>query len=138
MLGGDDMANFRLKKKRRLTKTMSGFDCHHLCWLRKSWDYGYSRKLRIHPYCRVFLPKDTLHQYIHRHMQYVPVPSAEATKCALEQLALLTKYGAIHEDDPIEKRLTVLTALFECIEQPTANGFREQLRIVREFKKAPH
>lgn len=70
-------------------------------------------------------------------MQYVPVPDAEATKCALQQLALLAKYGAIHEDDPIEKRLTVLTALFECIDQPTANGFREQLRIVREFKKAP-
>lgn len=52
-------------------------------------------------------------------------------------LEYLEKYGAIGPDDPIEKRLTVLIALFECIEQPTADALKEQLRLVHEFKKAP-
>lgn len=133
----------KLRKRRKKSRPArrqirSEYDCHHLCFTRRSWDYGLSRKLRIHPYCRVLIPRDDLHIYIHKNMQYVAVPDDVTTKCALSQLALLAKYGAISGDDDIEKRLLVLTALFECIDQPTANGFREQLRLVREFRKSPH
>lgn len=58
-------------------------------------------------------------------------------RIVLEQLGYLEKYGAISESDPVERRLQLLASLFDCIEQPTADAFRKQLQVVREFKKTP-
>lgn len=85
----------------------------------------------------MMIPKTTLHRFIHENMTHIPVPSELAAKGALEQLRYLEKYGAISDDDPIEKRLGLLAALFDCVAQPTADGFREQLAIVRKFYEKP-
>lgn len=52
---------------------------------------------------------------------------------------MLEQAGAISDDDNIEKRLMVLAALFDCVEQPTADAFRKQQQIAHEFynKKPP-
>lgn len=129
----------RCKKKKRKAKVQvkSLYDRHHLLWTRRSWEKGALRKLRLHPYCIVVLHRDTLHQYIHAKMTDIPVPKTSSVKAVLDHLALLEGYGAIGSNDPIEKRLNVLAALFDCMEQPTADALREQLRIVREFNYPP-
>ena len=70
-------------------------------------------------------------------MPDIPAPQSSSAKSALEQLGYLEKYGSISEFDSIERRLTLLAALFDCSDQETADAFRKQLEIVREFKKSP-
>lgn len=125
----------RSKKPRR---AMSTLDRHHLCWTRRKWECNeWLRALRLYPYCVIMIPRDTLHRYIHSEMCYIPAPKPSSAKYALYQLELLEKANVLHEDDPIEKRLTLLAALFDCSDQPTADAFRKQLKIVREFNNPP-
>ena len=123
------------RKQRRRRAATSKFDRHHLCFIKRKWSNGPVYALRQFHYCIMLLPRTTLHRYIHENMAHIPVPSELAAKGALEQLRYLEKYGAIHDDDPIEKRLTLLAALFDCIAQPTADGFRYQLEVVRRFNE---
>ncbi len=109
----------------------------HLCFQKRHWKGGYLAELRSFYYCVVSIPKDSLHRRIHEFMADVPAPSGANAKDALASLRTLEKYGAISNSDPIEKRLTVLAALFDCVEQPTSDAFRKQLQIVHDSKKAP-
>ena len=70
-------------------------------------------------------------------MANVPVPRKISARQALAQLRMLEKANAIHDYDSIEKRLALLASLFDCIEQPTADGFRKQLELVRFYKIPP-
>lgn len=134
-------------KKRRKTKRKSKaiknkairnqFDKHHIFYIRRKWRRGILNQLRQHPYCVVLIPRDTLHLYIHSNLAAVPVARGCIVKEVLFHLKVLNEYGAIGLDDPIEKRLLVLTALFDCADQATADALKEQLRLVHEFKKAP-
>ena len=78
-----------------------------------------------------------LHDRIHANVETVPVPKSKSIDYALDQLDYLSRFGAIKPSDNIEKRLGVLVALFECIEPETAEALKQQLRIVREFYRAP-
>lgn len=140
--GGVEMS----KKKRRLKKRIKQSrkknppsdvtkDIHHLLWTRKTWKGGAVGQLRMHWYCRMPIPRDTLHKEIHHYIGSIPVPRYYSAKCALEQLGYLEKYGGISNEDPIEKRLKVLIALFECIEDCTADALKIQLAIVERFNK---
>ena len=80
---------------------------------------------------------DFIHRYLHVHLACIPPPNGRIVKEVIEQLQMLEYYGAISLDDPIEKRLKVLIAFFDCVEQPTADALKEQLRLVYEFKKSP-
>ena len=133
------------KKKRRFekhrptqpTRPMRSYDNHHLCFIKARWCRGPIKELRQFHYCIVPLPKSTLHKFIHQNMANVPVPREISARQALEQLRMLEKANAIHDYDPIEKRLALLASLFDCIEQPTADGFRKQLELVRFYKIPP-
>ena len=109
----------------------------HLCYQRRHWNVGYNRELRNYFYCVISIPSSTLHRCIHEWVSDIPAPKPLSSKLALEQLEMLRAHGAIQNTDPIDKRLTILIALFDCIEQPTADGFRRQLKIVQEYKKGP-
>ena len=109
----------------------------HLCFQKRHWRGGYLAELRDFPYCVVSIPRDSLHRYIHEWMSDVPAPRNVNAKSALLQLRMLEGYGAISENDSIEKRLRLLIALFDCVEQPTADAFRKQLDIVCKFYKKP-
>lgn len=74
---------------------------------------------------------------IHLEVPDIPAPKDSSAKSALEQLEFLEKFSAISEYDSIERRLELLASLFDCSDQETADAFREQIRIVHEFKKAP-
>lgn len=130
------------KKKRKgghssYPRIGAGNNSHHLCWQRRCWNYGDVKALRSHPYCIVEIPACTLHREIHERINQIPPPSQEGARSALWQLRYLERYGGISESDSIEKRLIVLIALFECSEQPTADAFKKQLEVVREFNKKP-
>lgn len=127
------------RKNRRRKVRVNGmvYDRHHLCFIKGKWATGSIYTLRQFHYCIMPIPKDTLHRYIHRNMTSIPVPREIAAKGALDQLRYLEKFGAISDDDPIEKRLMLLAALFDCIEQPTADGFRQQLELVHKFYAKP-
>ena len=119
-------------------KKPSYLDTHHLCFQKRRWKARFAVTLRDYWYCRIDIPKNTLHKAIHRRVDSVPVPRPVNAHDALLQLQKLSMYGAISESDPIEKRLEVLISLFDCVEQPTADAFREQLKVVHEFnKKSP-
>lgn len=130
------MTKKRYKKKKARPHDGST-DSHHLCWPRRDWNKGAAKKLRAHHYCIVRIPKRSLHQRIHNESPVVPVPKKLNVDSALFQLALLERFGGIRYDDPIEKRLRVLAAIFDCSEQPTADAFREQLEVVRKFDGKP-
>lgn len=121
-----------------MSKRKTPYDRHHIFWTRNEWKQGELNKLRMHPYCIVKLRRKTIHKFLHLHLAYIPTPGEESVQHVLFHLQSLKDYGAIKSSDSIEKRLTVLIALFDCIEQPTADALREQLKLVCEFKKAPN
>lgn len=127
----------RYDRHRKAKKTISPYDHHHLLWTKAKWSSGYLGELRLYWYCIVLIHRETLHRYIHSQMCQIPVVRPSSAKYALQQLRLLDKAGALHEDDSIEKRLEILAALFDCAEQKTADALRKQIKIVCEFKKAP-
>ena len=135
-MGGDTMAKKKKKKAKvkREYSTSSALNNHHLCWPRKRWDSGYARALRTHWYFNVMIPADTLHRDIHTEMSGIPVPDGHAAKIAYEQVVLLEERGALHPKASVETRLSLLIALFDGFVQPTADGFKKQLRIVRRHK----
>lgn len=133
------------KKKRRYDKRYkrvyhspkTPYDVHHLLWTGRKWGYGYLASLRQYWYCKIEIKRDTLHRYIHENISMIPTPRPQSAKDALSQLQYLDKYGALHNDDTIEKRLELLIALFECVEPRTANGLKRELEIVHEFNDNP-
>lgn len=126
-------------KKRRNKKTKSPFDRHHIFYIRREWSKGKLERLRMHPYCIIPLHRDTIHRYLHVHLGCIPTPPQRVVDNIVAQLESLEQSGTISQNDSLEKRLIVLTSLFECVAQPTADALKEQLRVVREFnkKKAP-
>ena len=90
--------------------------------------------LREFWYCHVLIPQDGLHAHIHRYLYEVPCPPQFLAQDALDQLTYLDSKGVLHEEDSIDKRLALLLALFDGSGQPTAEGFRRQLVIVRGYQ----
>lgn len=124
-----------MKKARVLnhlpTKTRRGFDNHHLLWTRRSYDRGYARALRNHPYCQALIPKETLHKNIHHALRCVPVPVGADAKNVFELLVWLERLELLDFDDPIEKKLKFLIENLKT--ESTVNALQTQLRVVETF-----
>lgn len=125
----------KCKKKRCINYNVR--DTHHLCYQQNKWQHGNLRCLRDYWYCKILIPRDTLHRFIHLKLNDIPAPKDLSAKNALEQLEELEKYSVISEYDSVERRLGILASLFDCCDQDTADGFREQLKIICEYKKSP-
>ena len=126
----------RLRTRREI-KHPDREDRHHIFFMRKSWAGGLRGKLRNHWYSVKYIPKNTLHHEIHEAVKCVPIPRESSVNIVLYHLKLLQSQNAIHEGDTLERRLVVLIALFDYIEQPTADALRKQLEIVRRFYNNP-
>lgn len=124
----------KMERKRSIT---CGKDTHHIFFQKRKYCGEALTSLRDYWYCKSEIPKATLHRRIHSLIPNVPVPKPMNAKSALNQLRNLERYEVIHEDDDIERKLEILIALFDTIEQPTADALRKQLDIVHKFKKAP-
>lgn len=113
-------------------------DTHHLFFPRKDYKTPSLKALREFPYCKVTLPKKTTHRTVHIILDGVPAPRGVNAAEALNQLKWLTEKGAISLSDPPSKRLEILAALFDCVDQPTADVLRQQADILRfEYVRAP-
>lgn len=109
----------------------------HIVFTRKRWNVGVFKILREHYYAKASIPRDTLHQVIHSEISYVPLPARSSVIFALSQLDMLESYHAISPKDSIEKKLRVLIAIFDCLEEPTADALRKQLKIVHDYYTKP-
>lgn len=131
----------RRKKKRSkghtVCKTKSANDRHHILWQKNKWSQGYVYKLRDHPYCKISIPRDTLHRHIHLEMIGIPVPSQDAAKFALDRIECLEERGLISLNDTFEKRLKVLIAFFEGNEPDTTEALKKQLEIIQGYSEGP-
>lgn len=112
---------------------MKATDCHHILWYKKEYSKGWAKRLRDHWYCRLEIPRDTLHRQIHHEVAHIPVPRVISIKSALQQLEILERFGGISADDTIDKRLKVLMAIFDCCEPATHNALKKQLDVVCKF-----
>ena len=134
MSRGNRRLKRRIRQSRKERLTHQGlYDTHHLLWTKRSWNYGSLKALRTHWYCRVLIPRATLHQEIHHYIGSIPLPRQTSAREALNQLGYLEKYGGISPEDSIQKRLKVLIALFDCVDECTANALQIQLDIVNRF-----
>ena len=128
----------RLKRRRANANIITNLkDCHHILWQKNKWSSGYLYKIRNYDYCKIYIPRDTLHRYIHSNLAGIPAPRDIDAKSALEQLGYLRERGAISESDPLEKRLLVLIALFDYVAQPTADALKRQLQLVHGYESPP-
>ena len=120
------MAKLKKHKKHRKRKIIrletSTLNRHHLLWMRKMWNSGSLRELREFYYCKVNIPRDTIHKEIHERVPFVPTPTPKYAKFVLNELKHLDEVGAITDEDSVEKRLSVLLCYFDCIEQKTADA----------------
>lgn len=112
---------------------MKATDRHHILWYRREYSKGWAKKIRDHWYCSIEIPRDTLHRWIHHEVAHIPVPRTINIKVALEQLEMLEKLGGISRDDPLDKRLMVLMAVFDCCEPATYDALRKQYEVVCKF-----
>ena len=124
-----------IRRARKQQNTNNGQrDCHHIFYQRRNWSRGALTVLRQFHYCKVYLPKNTVHRMIHVCVGNISPPKPVNADEALKQLRCLEKYGAISDSDGIEKRLKVLIALFDEVEPGTTLGLKRQLAVVREHK----
>lgn len=112
-------------------------DEHHLFYMRKEWKGGYAKVLRDYDYCRIYIPKYTLHTEIHANVREIPRPTEGEAWNVLTHLIHLEQCGELDYDDPIEERLRLLIALFGTSAPSTVEALRRQLEVVNEFKKSP-
>ena len=117
-----------------MKKARSNLDTHHLFWTRRAWSKGKARPLRDFWYCRIKIPRQGLHRHIHEEVCKIPVPDYYLCEDCLKQLQLLDKAHAIHEDDPIEKRLQILICCLDTGDSPTAEALKRQLEAVTTYK----
>ena len=122
-------------KKSKKSKVKTPFDKHHIFYIRKEWNQGDLDKLRLYHYCVIKVRRNSLHRHLHTHLAYIPAPKDYPAQDAINLLKELEEAKAIGPKDTLEKRLGILIALFDHVEQPTADALREQLRIVHEFKR---
>lgn len=106
-------------------------DRHHIFFPRRAWRTGYAKELRNHWYCIITLPRLTEHRFIHENVSEVPVPDGLICKEALNQLAFLDEFGALHETDDIASRLRLLICLLDNGDSPTAEALKAQLKIFK-------
>ena len=128
---------YKRKKKRLGPAKTKAYDYHHLCWERRHWNRGGLKSLRQFHYCIIKIERDTLHKFLHSEGKPIPPPSESSALEVLRELRLLEDIEAIDDLDPIEKRLSMLAALFDGVEPPTSDAFKKQLQLVHRFKKPP-
>ncbi len=75
-----------------------------------------------------------IHHWIHGEVCRIPIPEPAILKDCLEQLIMLNKRGALHKEDPIEKRLNLLICCLDTGDSPTVEALKRQLEAVRNYK----
>ena len=127
----------RYKKKKGPCGTCSkAMDNHHLFWTRRQYAKGFwANKLRLHPYCIVLIPKNTLHKEIHSEIPEVPIPKECICESVYNQLKILWEFGAIGDDDSLQKRVDLLVFCLKCVADETVEVLEKQKEIANRYTK---
>lgn len=112
---------------------------HHLCWIGARWNSHYHTKLlRNYWYCQVYIPKNTLHRWIHQDIPNgLSVPSETTARSVYNRLLEMEKLGELSPKDNIIVRLELLISLFGDNDPATVRGLEQQLRIANQFYRKP-
>nr|DAF84828.1 MAG TPA: hypothetical protein [Siphoviridae sp. ct1SN28] len=129
------MAKKKHRKAPRFSRTEK--DVHHIFFQNRHWKMPWERKLRSHEYCKVKIPRDTLHHIIHDYLVEVPAPGDEACKTAYEAIENWLEAGYIHLNDSFDKRLEILKKCFSANNPATAEALETQRQIVLAFYAKP-
>lgn len=112
---------------------LNGLDYHHILYQRKHWQQGYARILREHPYCGAYIPQDTLHREIHSKIHDIPTPNGKDCRVAIEAIDSWLRAGLISLDDPLERKIEVITWCFKAKCKATTAMLEWQRDIVVKF-----
>lgn len=104
-------------------------------WLINEFRESILINLREHPYCGMYIPQDTLHREIHSKVHDIPTPCGKACRVAVEAIDSWLAGGLISLDDPLERRIEVISWCFKAKYKPITAMLEYQREVVIEFKK---
>lgn len=110
-------------------------DVHHILWQKRHWDKGWSKRLREHPYCKIEIPRDTLHHQIHQVVNDIPVPNGEACKAAYIAIESWLEGGVCSMDDNLSRRIEVIEMCFKAKYPVTYKALEKQKNVVDNYYK---
>lgn len=108
---------------------------HHILWQKRHWDRGWALRLRNHPYCKIDIPKDTLHRFIHESVIDIPVPTGPECKNAYIAITSWIDGGFASMDDDLSERCRKIAMCFRASSPSTYNALIKQKQIADEYKK---
>ena len=122
----------RRKKRQRRRKHWKNE--HHLLFPGAKWGQSYyGRKIRKHKYFRRIIPENTLHKFIHRDVDEIPLPPKKACEEAYYEFLRRYKLHLIDQrHDTLEMRLQLLIDLWKDYPE-TVKALKAQQRIAIKF-----
>lgn len=120
-----------MAKKKKTQVNHKAFDCHHLLWEKRMYSQGYARSLREHPWLRIYIPRDTLHRWIHHNMRCIPVPDGKDARKCFELLMRMERVGELDYNANIFVRLNFL--IEHLVSEDTVNALKKQRQVISEF-----
>ena len=114
---------------------LNGLNYHHILYQKKHWQQGWAKTLREHPYCGMYIPQDTLHREIHSKIHDIPTPCGKACRVAVEAIDSWLAGGLISLDDPLERRIEVISWCFRAKYKPITAMLDYQREVVIKFKE---
>lgn len=128
-------------KRRRLMSSITVTDAHHLLFFRRLWIQGhYQRLLREHWYCKVDIPRNTLHKAIHTMFPSgIPVPDSITARRVYETLLYYEDKKIIRKSDSPAIRSGILAYIFRNEDLEVYNALKEQYDLINGYynDKAP-
>lgn len=119
--------------KKQPVRSSSARDVHHIWFIAREYSGKYTSQLRNFWYCKMSIPRDTLHREIHRNVARVPLPKDSSAREAIAILKDLDKRGALKETHSILTRLQLLICIFEYVEPDTTLALKAQYEVVEKF-----
>ena len=133
------MAKRTLKKRIKKSHQKRPFDPniqdrHHLLWQAAHYNHGYAKRLRLHPWLIMLIPRDTLHHSIHNAIGDIPVPSDDLCKRAYFKLTELESQELLDYRATVEDRIDWLLDVWTLEEAPnTVLALLHQKKVVHDF-----
>lgn len=121
------------RAKKKVRKSSSFCDYHHILFQGRHWKQGYAKVLREHPYCGGYIPQNTLHREIHSKIYDIPTPNGAECRYALETLNKWLEEGRISLDDRLDVKIKFIAECFREKCPATTAILDWQMEVVSKF-----
>lgn len=123
------------KHKRQRKFNPNAINIHHLLWTASAYNYGWSKRLRMHPYLQCPIPRDTLHARIHANIACIPTPTEDECRKAYFVIEDRLAQGLISYDDKIADRMNLLLEVWQdCDDNWRIANLKKQRDIAMKFQ----